>query len=247
MAKVTKPQSKAPKTANDKQKATDKVSKIAKAKAAPKPRVRSADPKPARGGQQRARGQPKFYTVGEDAQILDALRNVSETNNKSAVAKDLATRLQRTVESVRDRIKRYLANLSAADAKELQRVAKKSPGHFVHFSNDSETRRVDKIIEDEPSIYNREHAGTGERKAKKPATVKKVDFTWVLKKINAADPYFAIDHSVHLLNSIFAQLLEQGLERRELEHFINSQEGEVTLFEILSNFAKKDSAKTKAK
>lgn len=249
MAKVSKPQSNRAKKNAEPKKPVEKSNKIAKAKQAPKAKARAADPKEKQPKQGRsAGGLPKFYTVGEDSQILDALRNVNENNNKSTIAKELSKTLGRTVESVRDRIKRYLSNLATGDAKEIQKVAKKSPGHFAHFVSENNSKRVDKIAEEEPSIYNRDQpAQSGQNKAKKPNQQRKIDFSWLQKKINAADPYFAIDHSVHLLNSLFAKLMEEGTERRELETFINGHEGEVTLFEILSNFVKKDQQKSKAK
>lgn len=232
----------------EQRKPAERAAKIAKTKAAPKAKAAGkANPKAQKGKAQRSQSL-KFYTVAEDAQIMEALRRADNKTTKSQLAKELAQALGRTVESVRDRVKRYIAKLSAADAKEIQRVAKKNPEHYAYFKGGAGNRRLEKVSAEQPLIYNREltRKPRQSKKAKRPSAGRRPDFGWLLKKINASDPYFAIDHSVHLLNSVFARLMEERVERREIEQFIHAREGEVTLFEILSNFVKREQ-KSKAK
>lgn len=244
MARKASP--KAQKKTSEGRKPAERSAKIAK-KQEPKARAAKANPKQQRGKAQRGQSL-KFYTVAEDAQIMEALRKADGKTTKSQLAKDLAQALGRTPESVRDRVKRYIAKLSAADAKEIQRIAKKSPEHFAYFKGSADNRRLEKVAAEQPLIYNRELARKPRisKKVKKPASNRRVDFSWLLCKINASDPYFAIDHSVHLLNSVFARLMETSVSRHEIEQFIHAREGEVTLFEILANFVKRD-VKAKSK
>ena len=247
MAKQQNKQPAKTKNTQEQRKPAERGAKIAKVKAAPKARANKANPKPQKGKAQRTQSL-RFYTVAEDAQIMEALRKSDGRTTKSQIAKDLAVSLNRSVESVRDRVKRYISKLSAADAKEIQRIAKKSPEHYAYFKGGNDNRKLEKVSAEEPLIYNRELTRRPRRSTKpnKPASRRKLDFAWLLKKINASDPYFAIDHSVHLLNSIFARLMEDTVDRREIEAFVNAHEGEVTLFEILSNFVKREQ-KSKAK
>lgn len=247
---VKKAAPKIQKKATEAKKPIEKTKAIAKVKQAPKTKARGSNPKPKQPKQARvAQGPLKFYTVGEDSQILDALRKADNKTTKSALAKEMAHILNRSVESVRDRIKRYITKLSASDAKEIQKVAKKNPDHYAYFKGGEGTKKLEQISANEPFIYQRELARRPRQSkaVKKPAQSKKVNFDWLLRKINASDPYFAIDHSVHLLNSVFAKLMEDKVERKDIETFINGQDGEVTLFEILSNFVKRDQKQAKSK
>lgn len=250
MSKRANPKPQRTKPAAENKKTAEKTHRIAKAKQAPKPKVRVANPKTNQPKQSRSAQTPlKFYTIGEDCQIMEALRRADSKTTKSSLAKELAESLNRSLESVRDRIKRYITKLSAADAKEIQKAAKKNPEHYAYFKGGDDAKRLEKISDEEPFLYNREISRKPRqgKKASKPAIRRKADFSWLLRKINATDPYFAIDHSVHLLNSIFARLLEEKIERREIESFINGREGEVTLFEILSNFVKREQKSAKSK
>lgn len=249
MPKAIKNQAQKAKAAEAKKPAA-KGSKIAKVKQVAKPKVRVSNPKPKQPKQSRSVQTPsKFYTVHEDAQILEALRKAGSKTTKSSIAKDLAVTLNHSVESVRDRIKRYMDKLSTADVKEIQKAAKKNPKHYAYFKGELGAKKLEQISAEQPYIYNRDIARKPRQSklVKKPVQPRKIDFTWLLRKINATDPYFAIDHSVHLLNSLFAKLMEQHVERKNIEAFINAHEGEVTLYEILSNFVKRDQKTAKAK
>lgn len=231
-------------------KAIEKTPKIAKTKQISKAKVRVSNPKVKQPKQSRSAQTPmKFYTVSDDLQIMEALRKADNKTTKSALAKELAASLNRSVESVRDRIKRYITKLTAADAKEIQKAAKKNPKHYAYFKGGDGAKKLEKISSEEPFLYTRDIARKPRqgKKVIKPAMRRRLDFSWLLGKINATDPYFAIDHSVHLLNSVFAKLMDDKVDRRSIENFINAHEGEVTLYEILSNFVKRETKSSRNK
>lgn len=247
MVKNSKPQSQKNKNAAAPKNIIGKINKISKVKQTPSLKTHASNPKPQETKQLRSGQTPlKFYNLNEDSQLLTAYNNRKITNSKSSIAKDLSNSLNRSLESIRDRIKRYISRLSNAEAKEIYKMAKKNPGFYIHFKGNDNHKKFDKISEEEPSIYNRdkENPSGTDVGFKKPGQAKNSDFSWIQKKINAADPYFAIDHSVHFLNSLFTTLIEDGVERNDVEAFINAQEGEVTLFEILNNFVKKEQQKS---
>ena len=226
-----------------KPKATKKTQKIQKTKTAKRGGNNPTNPKKAKG-RGRARQTPgnvRFYTVKEDAQILEALRLKDQKTTKSQLATDLSNDMGRSFESVRDRIKRYMEKLSSTDTKEILKQAKKNPNYYVYFKGKDGNKKIDQVNKEEPLIYNRElvRKPRVSQKPKKQARAKKVSFDWILRKVRASDPYFALDHSVHLLNAVFGRLMEEGVTRREVENFVANSEGEVTLYEVLNALAKK--------
>ena len=56
-----------------------------------------------------------YFTIGEDCIIIEALSSSKNKTPKSAIAKEVAEKIKRTVESVRDRIKRYHSKISKSD------------------------------------------------------------------------------------------------------------------------------------
>lgn len=243
MAKRTKPAQKRVKAA-PKRKVTKKATKTQKARQPKRVAAGNTNPRRTKAKTGTVAQTPvnvRFYTVGEDAQILEALRTADAKTTKSALAADLAVKLGRSAESVRDRVKRYISKLSNADSKEVLKQAKKNPASFVYFKGKEGSKKIEKVAQDEPLLYNRDITRRPRisKKAKKPTKAKKVDFDWILRKVRASDPYFALDHSVHLLNSVFGKLMEEGVSKRDVENFVKNSEGEVTLYEILSSLAKK--------
>ena len=224
-----------------KAKAPKKAQKIAKTKGGKRQASGASNPRKAKGRSGRGQnvGQVRYYTVGEDARILEALKTQDAKTTKSQLAIDLATSLERSVESVRDRIKRYIAKLSSADCKEVLKQAKKNPDNYLYFKGKDGAKKIEKCGADVPALNTRDivrrpRVGAKGKKASKP---KKVDFGWILRKVKAIDPYFALDHSVHLLNAVFGRLMEDGVSRRDVENFINNAEGETTLYEVLNALA----------
>ena len=180
----------------------------------------------------------RFYTVEEDAKIIRFVKEKNGEMSQVALAGELGALLKRTPESVRDRIKRYLSKLSAADTNKILDTAETSPNHFVYFKGNKKRKQVEKIVEEEPNFQIRAGAVKA-KKVGKPGGGKKEKkgFDWILKKIQATDPYFALAHSVHLLNAVFGELMEQGVSRKDIENFIKNTDGEVTLSKILGELA----------
>ena len=97
-----------------------------------------------------------YFTVQEDNTILESIKKGGE-KTKFETAKDLADRLGRTTEAVRDRIKRYLAKLAANDQKDIAKYAKSNPKHFAYFKkNPDGSRKLEKVAAASPSLQNRE-------------------------------------------------------------------------------------------
>ena len=71
-----------------------------------------------------------YYTLKEDSNILQAMKNNKIT---SIEIKQLSSSLGRTYESIRDRVRRFLSQLSAEDQKTLLKTAKKEPENYVAF------------------------------------------------------------------------------------------------------------------
>lgn len=183
----------------------------------------------------------RYYSLQEDALILDGLRNKKAEAPQSSVSSQLAIALDRSAESVRDRVKRYLAKLSGADAKEIAKQAKKSPESYAHFKTAADGhKKLDKVSVEEPSLVNRElkrRPRTSKKPKTKQSAKRPVKFDWLQEKINAQDPFFATDHSVHLINALFAQYMEEGWTRQSLEDFVKDSQGAVSLNEILRHFS----------
>ena len=187
-----------------------------------------------------SKGHHNFYIIADDALIINTLAQMAPKTSIKDVAQQLSSRLKRSVESVRDRIKRYILKLNSADKKQILKVAKENPNHYVYFKSNEDNKIVEKISATEPLIHRRDvfRPPRQSKKIKKAFKPKIYDFGWLLKKINANDPYFAIDHSVQLLNCIFNKLLEENVDKDQIEKFILEQKGAVSLNEILSQFIK---------
>lgn len=73
---------------------------------------------------------------------------------KSQIAAQIAAKIKRTVESIRDRIKRYHNKLSAADRNLLQREAKKNANHYAYFVKAGENgeKKIEKISDQPPVL-----------------------------------------------------------------------------------------------
>ena len=63
--------------------------------------------------------------------------------------------MDRSFESVRDRIKRYINRLSPNDKKEVLRHLKDKQNSYIHFKKiEGAYKKIGTIDEKEPSIYN---------------------------------------------------------------------------------------------
>ena len=169
-----------------------------------------------------------FYTLREDSIILTALQNSDKYDTKTAMAKELAKKFDRTVESVRDRIRRYLKDLSSKDKSMIQKKAKQEPGSYISFIKCPKTGK--KVLEciSKLSCNLRQNSKSG-LKTSGP-------FDWVKRNLKSDDLYFATDHGAQLMNCILCELEEQGVSRTKIEKFIRSSEADLNLEDIFKYF-----------
>lgn len=139
-----------------------------------KPRARPAAPKPAPGS---ASAEPrstitrvltagvraadrKYFTVAEDNAILHYYHQHKASQTSRGIAEALAKRVKHSVESIRDRIKRFLSRVQPADQTLIHEEAKvrlsqqANPGHYVHFAreNNKKKRTVTHISSAVPKV-----------------------------------------------------------------------------------------------
>ena len=189
-----------------------KIVKKAVAKANPR-RPSKKSPVPVRNPTHKA-----YYTVGEDAKIIEALQGYKKADTKTSLVKTLMVTLSKTEESLRNRIKRYIRKLTPADQKEILKAAAQNPKQFVHFHKENGVyRKIDKFSAECPSIL---HLGANAKKSKKTVDknaskkkkpVHQEDLAWLATKLKNNDPYFQLENQVYLLNSIFQILIEKKI------------------------------------
>lgn len=68
----------------------------------------------------------KFFTVQEDSTILAFMKEKKDTLSSRAIAETLSKKLNHSLESVRDRIKRFLSKLKLSDEQYIIEEAKVS-------------------------------------------------------------------------------------------------------------------------
>ena len=138
-----------------KTKSVKKSTKISKPKLQKQPKT-FKNPRRAKTPSKKAHRTPvqrRFYTVGQDAIVIQRLQSMKKDDTQTQLAKELSVEFGRSVESIRDRMKRYIKKLSPADQKEVLKEAKSNPGYFVHFKAMGEVyRKIDKICDKEPTI-----------------------------------------------------------------------------------------------
>ena len=205
-----------------------------------KPNPKVAAPKPLKN--EATPSAKNYFTVYEDNIIVEHIKK-SADKTKFEVAKELAAKLNRGVEAIRDRIKRYLAKLSIPDQKDLAKVAKASPKNFAYFKKHPDgTRKIEKFSPQQPSLQNREikrkNQPTGGKKGAKTVAPKKRQneqrFGWLAQKLKDKDPYFRLDFSVNILTDVFNYLItEHGVAQEDVERLVNQTFFTLSLDEIL--------------
>lgn len=115
-------------------------------KQTPKAESRSPTPKPPNSRSQSKKkvqiqavrskktGERVYFTVAEDAKILDLLSKDDGQHPVTFLAEKLAKNSKHSVESIRDRIKRVLGKLKQVDVKLLKEEAKVLPFTFFFLS-----------------------------------------------------------------------------------------------------------------
>ena len=209
-----------------------KQKKITKQKASPKPRTKKAvtqkpKAKPIKKKLLRAPRLKSFYTLREDSAILTALQNESNYDTKTAMAKELAKKFDRTVESVRDRIRRYLKDLSSKDKQMILKKAKQEPGSYISFVKDPKTGK--KVLE----CISKLSSNLRQNKRVKTTGL----FDWVKRNLKSDDLYFATDHGAQLMNCILCELEEMhGVSRSKIEKFVRGNEKDMNLEDVFRYF-----------
>lgn len=227
----------------------DKKTKIAKKGKVGDKAAKKSNPSGAAAKGQKLKRTPNarnYFTVGDDLQILESWKS---SNGKpiSNLAKELAHALNRSEEAVRDRLKRYIKNLSAAEHKELSAHGRKNPKWFVHFKgdkNDKSKKSIEKIADVAPALHNREFTRKP-RQSKKKASAKNSKktpnpdekYAWVVDKLQNKDAYFKLEFSVQLLSDILNVLIQQeSVSHADVERYLAGIHCDQTLAQVLDNF-----------
>lgn len=188
-----------------------------------------------------------YFTVGEDLQILEAFK-AGKSKVLSGIAKGLHANLPgHSAEAIRDRLKRYIKNLSAADEKEIQSHGKKNPKGYVHFKADKNNKNhkvIEKITALPPALHNRHFIRRPRVSKKKPANKSNKRLPppderlkWVVEKLQNKDPYYKLEFSVQLLADILNVLIQkEGVSAAEVERVLGGIHCDQNLAVILDNF-----------
>ena len=201
-----------------------------------------------------------FFTVAEDCKILaESLKKSKQPFVQRTEI--LAKMLGRSAESIRDRTKKYLSKLSAAEQKTLRAAAKKTPKFYVHFSP-GKIKSMLAINEQHPSAFNRKSkepkkprvsAPRIRNRGKTPIDPRRGsrvserrprpanDFRWIAQKMRDIDPYFALDHAVSLLSDTLTHLVETGQATpAQVESFIRNTHHSINFDDIFNHFKLKN-------
>lgn len=113
----------------------------------------------------------KFYTVKEDYLIYQTYKDGKSNNiTVSDMSKHLASKLGRSEESVRDRIKRYLSKLNFSNSTEstgLEKASKNTPHYHIHFVNDKRGppfKMIGNISPSDPLVHLKAASALKEKK-----------------------------------------------------------------------------------
>lgn len=139
------------------------------------PKTKSKSRTPSKSSAKKVSKARNYFTVSEDWTILEFTKRNSEVKT-TVVAKTMAQKLGRSSESIRDRLKKYLTKINEKDHSKIQKAAKKTPAHYVHYGTDKaggNRKTVTSICADEPGLKN---SSSKKSSAKKSSTVKRVNF-----------------------------------------------------------------------
>ena len=187
-----------------------------------------------------------YFSVQEDSQIIEAIDKSGVV--VSSAAKNLAAALApRTVEAIRDRIKRYLKNLPVSDKNQIHAQAKKNPKAFAYFKKVDDKKRIEKFSSVAPSLQNRDlvrkprvSKKAGLNAKPKPKKSPEEKFRWIASKLSNKDSYFKLEFSVQFLADIFNTLIEQyHVPQHNILNYIQGVHCDQTLSNILDHFLNK--------
>lgn len=92
------------------------------------------------GSNQVKRPQRNFFTAAEDYKLLYVYRQKKGVLSMTDMVQELSLNSNRSMEAIRDRLKKYIQNLSPEDQDKLKTANSKNPKHYVHWYYDSQTR-----------------------------------------------------------------------------------------------------------
>ena len=199
----------------------------------------------------REKAKRVFFRVGDDCEILNAMEQRANTT-QLARATAAAVRLGRSVESIRDRIKRYLKKLTPEQIAILREAAKKNRHAFAHFTG-KQVKTFQLVDDLHPSAKRetrpRKPTERRERIRNKPKLtlinpsraqkepLLRNDLSWIATKLSDNDPHFALDHAVSLLADIFDYLIKNKIATREqVDQFVLETRKSVTLENVFKYF-----------
>jgi len=226
-----------------------KKPKIAKKTKASEPGVKKAavtGAKPARV--KKVNVARNYFNVAEDNQILEQWK-ASTGTAISTLAKNLAASMGRTVESIRDRLKRYITKLTPNDQKEIANHAKKNPKHYIHFkANADKSKKIEKVSSVTPALQNREFIRKPRVSKKKPvpksgkkAPTPDEKFKWVSEKLQNKDAYFKLEFGVQFLADILNVLISsEHVSLNDVNAYLANTHCDQTLNQVLDHFKIKD-------
>lgn len=189
-----------------------------------------------------------YFNVAEDNQILEQWK-ASTGTAISTLAKNLAASMGRTVESIRDRLKRYITKLTPNDQKEIANQAKKNPKHYIHFkANADKTKKIEKVSAVTPALQNREFDRRPRVSKKKPVAksgkkppTPDEKFKWVSEKLQNKDAYFKLEFGVQFLADVLNVLISsEGVSVNEVNAYLANTHCDQTLNQVLDHFKIKD-------
>ena len=110
----------------------------------------------------------RYFNVGEDYQLFYNHSLQSGLFTLTQIAQELSCKLERSVEAIRDRLKRYIVKLSAEDEIKIMEAARSNPDWHVHWKINLEkgTKEVDHISAKAPGLMTQ--LLLGERVAHEP-------------------------------------------------------------------------------
>lgn len=182
------------------------------------------------------------YTAFEDKTILDYTRKKDSIITKSEMAKDLSEKLGRTVESVRDRIKRYLSKLSNKDkSKVLNNNSKKIKEQFLFIKKIDDCLKIEKIDIYIKPIKIKKKKKILKKKVKKKNVIirrnRNKRYGWILKRLKDKEENINLVHQKILLRDIFMNLLDDKIiTLNQIINLCSKNKNELNLNDIMSHF-----------
>ena len=168
----------------------------------------------------------KYFTLAEDALIINYLQT-KKIRPSTSITKNLYHYFkEHSRESIRNRLRRYIVPLVPDDHALIVKEAVNCPEHYAYFEQTSKgCKQITRILPVPPMLYKT----TGSA-----GDILRTDLSWLVGKLSSSDPYFAIEHSLLLLSTLFNELIERRLTSVEqVEAFILECRGPVTLDQIL--------------